>query len=127
MDSYKPTDEDFIFTSNGYKCGIGIYYIQGRDEPDQAYLQLTKQKVAGGSENQYSDWEMLHTMYYVNTLGFASPQECMAEFLAGANPKLIAATGGEVPPAPETFLASLEHLCRYGLAFNAQTGEVFLK
>lgn len=127
MDNYKPTDKDFIFTSNGYKCGIGIYYVHGEDEPDQAHLQLTKQKVAGGNEDEFHDWEMLHSTFYVNTLGFASSQECMAAFLAEANPILIAATGGEVQPIPATFLEQLEHLCRYGLAFNSQTGEVYIK
>lgn len=127
MDNYKPTDKDFLFVSNGYQCGVGVYFPFGDDERTQFHLQMTKQKVAGGSVNQYEDWEPVYEMFYIDPDKFESPQALMSEFLVKANPKLADMTGGEAPPIPATFLEQLEHLCRYGLAFNASTGQVYIK
>lgn len=127
MDNYKPTDLDFRFTSNGYQCGVGVYFPNGDDEREYYHLQMVKQKVAGGDTQSFTDWEPVHVMFYVKQGDWESPVELMSAFLAEANTKLKEMTGGEVPPVPVTFLEQLEHICRYGLAFNPETFEVYLK
>jgi hypothetical protein len=126
MKGYKPDGGDFNFISNGYKCAIGVNTDAIDAGGESFMLVLTKQKQAGGPDQTFQDWELVHHLN-LESRTEQNPTAVMSEFLAVANPKLITATGGEVPPVPEKFLDQVKHLCRYSLAFNASTGEVFLK
>jgi hypothetical protein len=126
MKGYRPDGGDFQFVSNGYKCAVAVTFYDEASRGD-FNLYMTKQKVAGGATAEFQDWELVHSMDYIDRGKYPDAKACMADFLATANQKLKDKTGGSVPQVPAGFLEHLEWICRYGLAFNGQTNEVILK
>lgn len=123
----KPDNQDFIFTSGGYKCAIGLNFPNGREEPHEREIRMVKTRIKGGSEDKLSDWEIVHAFWTQDMQRYTDAKKCMEDFLVIANPKLKAATGSEVPPMPTDFLEQIEWIINNSLGFNAQTGEVFIK
>lgn len=121
MKGYRPDGSDFNFVSNGFKCAVGVYRSDELND-DIFGLAMVKQKVAGGGEAEFQDWELVHVMDYINPSDYSDSSECMNVFLAAANPKLKVATGGNIPEVPQSFLDQLYWLCRYGLKFDQVSG-----
>ena len=127
MNGNLPSGEDFNFMSGGYPCAIGVDTLTLDSGGDEYGIRLVKMKAkAAAPSGRIADWETVHYFSLVDRDAFPV-NSVMQQFLVDANPKLILATGGEVPPVPDTFLEQIKHLCRYGLAFNASTGEVYIK
>lgn len=127
MNGNLPSGADFNFNSNGYPCAIGVDTFNLDSGGTSYEFRLVKMKSKASSPSpSISEWEFVHNLFLEGRED-EDVKDIMAEFLAGANPKLKTATGGEVPPVPNSFLDQAKHLCRYGLAFNASTGEVYIK
>lgn len=122
--------DDFIATtSNGFKFGIGRY-----TDPDISFIAITCEKVKGsGSQTDPNTWRHLllenDPVLMVVTPKFGGDsRKYMADFIGRANVELKKVVGAGIPGWPENDIdAQLNWLCRYGLAFRAESSEVYLK
>lgn len=127
MNGNLPSGEDFNFNSNGYPCAIGVNDFNLLSGGEDFEYRLVKMKAkADKPSNVISDWEFVAKLA-LNGKESEDVGDLMAEFLLIANPALKTATGGEVPPVPDTFLEQAKHFCRYKISFDSQAGEVFIK
>lgn len=127
MDGNLPSGEDFNFSINGYPCALGVNDFNLMSGGSSFEFRLVKMKAKASEPSPIiSNWEHVASLE-LSTRKNEDVNALMTEFLAEANPKLKAATGGEVPPVPATFLEKAKYICRYGLAFNTSTGEVDIK
>lgn len=122
--------DDFIATtSNGFKFGIGLHI-----EPDFGFIALTCEKsAAGGSLTDPTTWRHLllendPILIAVSPKFGGDARKYMADFVVRANVELKKVAGAGIPGWPENDIeAQLRWLCRYGLAFRAESSEVYLK
>jgi hypothetical protein len=124
-----PGDDFIATTSNGFKFGIGVF-LGG----DYSFIALTCEKVAsGGSQTDPNTWRHLllendPVLEIIKPKFGGDSRKYMADFIGRANVELKKVVGAGIPGWPENDIeAQLSWLCRYGLAFRAETSEVYLK
>jgi hypothetical protein len=120
---------DFIFTANGFKCGVGLYV-----DPDISFIAMTKEKVkGGGSSTDANTWEFVKLTNDPELAALTSPyngdtRKYYTAWLVEANALLKTKVGGSIPEFPvDSIVSQLLWLSRYGLAFRTETLEVYLK
>jgi len=121
--------DDFIFDANGFKCGVGVY------ADDQiSFIAMTKEKVkGGGSQTDANTWEVIKLTNDPELEAVKAPysgdtKKFYSEWLKQANAVLKSKVGGSTPGYPtDNILNQLLWLTKYGLAFRAETLEVYVK
>lgn len=131
MKGYIPiAGSDYIFEANGFKCGVGLYV-----DPDVAFIAMTKEKVkGGGSATDANTWELIKLTNDPELEALKVPysgdaKKFYSAWLAEANVVLKQKTGANsIPTYPsDSIINQLLWLSKYGLAFRADTVEVYVK
>ncbi len=126
MNGYLPTDSDFKFQAGGWNCAVG----HSGDGADVSNMQLVIEKVKGSNPTVASGWESVHTESFFVDMAERSGKPMREYFqlwLDTANAKLKAKIGAGIPTIPADKFGQLLWYIRYGMAFRAETLEVYLK
>lgn len=115
----KPDGNDFNFVCGGYKCAVGI----NLDSADGglAYIQLVKERVIGGGDDQSENWEGL-VFLPVNENDDADIAFDL--FITEANRELGELISGVVPVVPTETFPRLLWICKNGITFNPDTNTI---